>query len=113
MNEEDLDIKVPNRGYPFFKSEIDKRTNFVKLISKVESCFPQENHYGGISFVMRYNNDVANVRFFLNFNDLIDVHVNQTKYGNLIIHDVRQILDQFEHRAEVDTLVSFKPDEEE
>lgn len=113
MNEEDRGVSVPNRGYPFFKSEIDKRENFLKIISEVESCYPQENHYGGISFVMRYNNDVANVRFFLNFNDLIDVHVNESKYGNLIINDVRQILDQFELRANIETMVSFKPEEEE
>jgi len=113
MNEEERGTLVPNRGYPFFNNLIEERTNFMKIISEVESCYPQENHYGGISFVMRYNNDVANVRFFLNFNDLIDIHVNKTKFGNLLLKDVQKVLDQFEYRASIDTVVSFTPDNEE
>ena len=61
---------------------------------------------------MKYNNDVANVRFFLNFNDLIDVHVNETKFGNLLLKDLKQILDQFEYRASIDLSFAFKPEEE-
>ena len=112
MNEEERGVSVPNRGYPFFRQLISERENFEKLISEIESCYPQENHYGGISFVMNYNNDVANVRFFLNFNDLIDVHVNETKFGNLLLKDLKQILDQFEYRASMDLMFAFKPEEE-
>lgn len=108
------EVTIANKGFPFFQNLLLDYESLKNAIEEVESCYPQENHYGGISFVMRYNTDVANIRLFLNFSDLIDIQINGKEFRkNIHVNDLKKILTTFNQKMFLGSVVSFNPKEEE